>query len=416
VLIVVLTTVSIVAAVIVEIQCYVENHDDKRASSYSFRRPSAVRADNHNKPSIMTQRYLKRKRHRPSKVAAGTKTTITNNPHEDSNSKSSKSNPRTTAKALPPSTRIVGGGPTDDPNKYPWMVALYDHPRSKRPICGGSLITPSIIMTAAHCASSIQAAEIYRYDLKNSDDSQTHPVLRQTIVNSNFKVHPLYNSRTFDYDIALFKLPTPISNPFLVGLHRTPEIPRELQVLGWGRTAYDGERTDVLHEATVNYIAPKDCENSYGSTLLSENMICAASPGKDSCQGDSGGPLVIKGRNRQVGVVSWGYGCALPNYPGVYASIPTLYQWIETTICQEFNPQDCSLQTSSATKPVLPTIDSKGQRIFPNCQDAKVFLGLGTQMRIRDCDWVGLRTDRRCRWYGDRYCPETCRIPRCFPS
>merc|ERR1719334_917554 len=81
-------------------------------------------------------------------------------------------------------------------------------------------------------------------------------------------------------------------------------------------------------------------DKDYGGTgMITSNMICAKRSGKDSCQGDSGGPLVSSnggdgvtaGQNyEQVGVVSWGYGCAHPSYPGVYARTTTQLDWIKS--------------------------------------------------------------------------------------
>ncbi len=71
----------------------------------------------------------------------------------------------------------------------------------------------------------------------------------------------------------------------------------------------------------VNYVKQSTCKSQYGSGSITDDMMCAADQGQDSCQGDSGGPLYDSDNNALVGVVSWGYGCADPNYAGVYARV-----------------------------------------------------------------------------------------------
>jgi secreted trypsin-like serine protease len=88
-------------------------------------------------------------------------------------------------------------------------------------------------------------------------------------------------------------------------------------------------------ETRVEYIENQQCEGNYGR-LVHPEMICAAKANTDACQGDSGGPLVIKdcsGDPILIGVVSWGYGCAQPDYPGVYARISSVIPWIHATVC-----------------------------------------------------------------------------------
>ena len=103
-------------------------------------------------------------------------------------------------------------------------------------------------------------------------------------------------------------------------------------VSGWGTLSSGGSQPKKLQEVTVQVTENTKCGN-YPQNEITANMMCAGADGKDSCQGDSGGPLVTKVGKRYhlVGVVSWGYGCAAANYPGVYARITKVLGWIATT-------------------------------------------------------------------------------------
>jgi hypothetical protein len=102
-------------------------------------------------------------------------------------------------------------------------------------------------------------------------------------------------------------------------------------ILGWGRTAADGQPSRYLLKATVPLIADADCGKSY-PVYKAESMVCAGVPegGVDSCQGDSGGPLVVGGK--LVGITSWGEGCAAPNKPGVYTRVMSYLDQLEEQV------------------------------------------------------------------------------------
>jgi hypothetical protein len=117
----------------------------------------------------------------------------------------------------------------------------------------------------------------------------------------------------------------------------------ELHVIGFGDTSlapYQYDQPDRLHEVTVNYMNNQQCARSsiYPNSLLPPANFCAMDAGEDGCQGDSGGPLLKKGNKNvsrddvQVGVVSWGLGCA--KHPGVYARVSEGYDWIEKQVCK----------------------------------------------------------------------------------
>ena len=103
-------------------------------------------------------------------------------------------------------------------------------------------------------------------------------------------------------------------------------------VPGWGRLNYTGPQADTLQEVNVTTISNEECRASHGHHRITEAMICAVEVGKDACKDDRGGPLAVLGQDgsyRQIGVVSWGKGCARPGYPGVYTRLTSLLGWIE---------------------------------------------------------------------------------------
>lgn len=106
-----------------------------------------------------------------------------------------------------------------------------------------------------------------------------------------------------------------------------------MNVTGWGvTTPGTGNLATVLQRVRVNKINQDECDEAYGRGTILDSMICAAAPGKDACQGDSGGPLVY---NYIVyGVVSWGFGCAQPQFPGVYSRVASASDWIKTNTAE----------------------------------------------------------------------------------
>merc|ERR1711862_67944 len=149
-------------------------------------------------------------------------------------------------------------------------------------------------LTDAHCTAGGSTSSI-RVLLGEHDTSDS---MANIVSISAITDHPNYNSGTLDND---FSIPT-LSSP------------------------------DKLQEVDVNVISNSQCAGNYGSNSITSAMVCAADTGKDSCQGDSGGPMVTQenGRHAQIGVVSWGIGCASPNYPGVYARVTSVKSWIQS--------------------------------------------------------------------------------------
>lgn len=226
----------------------------------------------------------------------------------------------TTASAAP---QPVVGGTQAAQGEFPWMVRLSMG-------CGGSLLTQQIVLTAAHCVSgsgnntSITATAGV-VDLQSSSAIK----VRSTKVLQA----PGYNGKGKDW--ALIKLARPINLPTLNIATNTAYNSGTFTVAGWGATREGGGQQRYLRKATVPFVSDASCQQSYGSDLVPGEEICAgyAQGGVDTCQGDSGGPMFRRdnaGAWIQVGIVSWGQGCARPDYPGVYTEVSTFASAIKS--------------------------------------------------------------------------------------
>jgi hypothetical protein len=152
-------------------------------------------------------------------------------------------------------------------------------------------------------------------------------------VRSNYVYRaPGYNGNGKDW--ALIRLSTPVTLPTLPIAQTTAYNSGTFTVAGWGAAVEGGSQQRYLLKATVPFVNDTQCRTSYPSLIPAEE-ICAGYPqgGVDTCQGDSGGPMFRRdaGNNWiQVGIVSWGVGCARPNYPGVYTEVSTFAAAIKT--------------------------------------------------------------------------------------
>lgn len=231
---------------------------------------------------------------------------------------------------------IVGGAPAAV-GEFPFAVRLNVG-------CGGSLVSPTLVLTAAHCVAgrtpSTITATIGRTRLSDTTTGEVRSV-REVIV------HPRYNGATLDYDVAFVRLSTPstravvqVASPYGPS-DRALWIPgANATVIGWGTLSEWGASPDALMKVNVPVLSDATASSAtvYGSSFH-PNVMVAAGPlegGRDSCQGDSGGPLMVQSAAgwRQFGVVSWGEGCARPNKPGVYTRIgdPELHRWVKSVI------------------------------------------------------------------------------------
>ncbi|XP_075168800.1 trypsin 5G1-like [Haematobia irritans] len=228
--------------------------------------------------------------------------------------------------------RIVGGYETDI-KEVPFQVSL----QNGWHYCGGSLIAKRFVLTAAHCTDR-DPEHNPNFSIRiGSSYSRNGGLLVKPI---RIHQHWDYNNINVDYDFSIVELEDYDESvlPFELTYAKLPkakDVVAEgtlLTVSGWGNTKDPQESRDVLRAVQVPKVTNDVCEQAYsGIGVITERMLCAGYPqgGKDACQGDSGGPMSIDGV--LVGVVSWGYGCAEPNYPGVYARVSSILPWIANT-------------------------------------------------------------------------------------
>jgi len=231
-----------------------------------------------------------------------------------------------------PTARVVGGQDADL-DEYPFFTSWSTS-------CGGTLIHDDILLTAAHCnpVETNQVVVNAYHKGGPSLNSQLRWIERRII-------HPEYNVDTWNYDVMLLKLSQPVTSVQKVKLNNNRAKPAVLDTvtpLGLGRIAeVAGEFPEVLQEVNVRVIDSNKCNTSpMYPGWIQESMICAgvSTGGLDACFGDSGGPLLQKDLTTneiiQVGVVSFGTGCARPDKPGVYHRVSSSYDWIQEQICE----------------------------------------------------------------------------------
>lgn len=211
---------------------------------------------------------------------------------------------------------IVGGSETST-EEHPWMVALTGAAGSA--YCGGALVGPARVATAAHCVAGRDPAELRV--LAGRTDMRTDEGVESRV--ERVWVHPGFNSDPMGGDdIAVLTLDREPGYR-TIAVEGDPGAYRpgtRAIVLGWGYTDENGPSSPVLQQAEVPLRSDSDCSGIYPQ-YDPEEMVCAgySDGGRDACYGDSGGPLVAGGR--LIGVTSWGTGCARPDLPGVYTRI-----------------------------------------------------------------------------------------------
>jgi trypsin len=288
---------------------------------------------------------------------------------------------------------VVNGTEVNPPFSYPWLgeiKAKFFSSNDGSHYCGGSLIAPNVLLTAAHCSTrspSGYIVSLHRHNIrKTSKEEGGADFLVEKIIK-----HPEYvSASSTGFDFAIWKL-TPVKNLEEAAFDsmdsmdldsdsdsdsiefgsidsfdeedkaarrvdfESPESQAQLAITlddgtysatgtetlsaGWGAVTQGGRGSDVLLQVTVPIVDQARCQELYSSYTLTDSMICAGyeEGGRDTCQGDSGGPLFVVPAGKSpvlVGVVSWGRGCAQQGYFGIYARVSAVKSWIEETVAK----------------------------------------------------------------------------------
>jgi secreted trypsin-like serine protease len=212
---------------------------------------------------------------------------------------------------------VVVGGDVAPDGSFPWMVRLSMG-------CGGTLIGPRAVLTAAHCVSGSGPQKSITVTAGSADLKSKRALTAHSV---SVTRAPGFVKETRGDDWAVIKLDRALQLP-IIELTSANSAKGSYTIMGWGLTGEGSEdQQRRLRYATVVTVPDGSCAAAYrrvNVNLVEGESICAGRNGVDTCQGDSGGPMVgrdAKGRWVQVGIVSWGLGCARDGYPGVYSQV-----------------------------------------------------------------------------------------------
>ena len=204
-------------------------------------------------------------------------------------------------------------------------ISFFVHIWTDSIYCGGSMINMNTIITAAHCCKKMQD-NIYIQNVWSKEDYYIR----------NHIIHPFYNSNTYDNDICIIKI-EPAKNQSINFLNINYENVKNFEQINSSLVIVGGDFNDMMTGNVTIFdqsFYPDLNKSLTKSMILAGNFrnLSDATDNIDTCQGDSGGPLYEKNTLTLIGITSWGIGCALDNYPGVYTKLSVFIDWIDKYI------------------------------------------------------------------------------------
>ena len=277
-------------------------------------------------------------------------------------------------------TRIVGGYGSLQQKSYAMHLRYQSSDNSWHYAgCGGTLISNCHVLTAAHCVANGRAGlpdGVYINAYKPFQGNANAPFHFSEV--SKIHIHPQFNDDNNINDVAVITMSTCANTDnFPIMRVATPEYMQgvrdgdEVSVSGFGRLAAgDSSLVDQLQRVEVDFISTASCNKDFYKDRIEDDMICAGvqNGGKDSCQGDSGGPLFMDqndGTQVQIGVVSWGSGCAIASKPGVYSSMAFHFDFIQAEVCSYYQT-DLDIELCDGLG--LRTIRTDEPTLFPTTE------------------------------------------------